>query len=338
MAILERLRQAAASVWPTSDPMEHEQEDTVSLSTDQPRTDSRYCLDLCKSDDRPLGMTELSARWKSLERDMALTPAGEVRLAISSPVRREGRFEFAESVSAPVRVEPFYVDRFAVTNAEYWAFVESGAYSNVDIWPPELLPFVLQCVDQTGASGPKYWEQGRPPSRLMHHPVVGISWCEATAYAKWVGKRLLTPAEWQRAGTWPAGEGQESRYPWGDAFQRDRAHIRTGNLETAPVNDYVQGSTPNGVYQLIGNTWEWLGNKFHIDSDSDSVLIAFDQPMAEIRGAAFDTYFETQATCQFRTGKPKLARVHNVGFRCGVSVSQLQSPPTAFDLLNEDFA
>jgi iron(II)-dependent oxidoreductase len=339
MAILELLRQATASMWPTSEPIDEEQEDKVRLAADEPRTDLRYCVELDKQCEEAVSVGQLSALWKSLERDMALTPAGEVCLAISSPVRREGRFEFASSVSNPLQVEPFYVDRCAVTNAEYWAFVESGAYANVDIWPPEILPFVLQCIDRTGLPGPKYWEEGRPLSQLMNHPVVGISWCEATAYAKWVGKRLLTPAEWQRSGTWPAGEGPESRYPWGNTFRRDRVHIRTANhAETAPVNDYVQGCTPNGVYQLIGNTWEWLANEFHFDSGSESLVIAFDQPMDEIRGAAFDTYFETQATCQFRTGKAKLARVNNVGFRCGVSVSQLQQPPTAFDLLDEDLA
>lgn len=337
MAILSLLQKATASLWPTSEPDDDGQAEEVRLSAHEPRSDLQYCLDLDKQCGLLGSPTELSHSWKSLERDMALTPAGAIRLMTSVPVRRSGQMELAAGLAPPTHVEPVYVDRHTVTNAEYWAFVESGAYSNVDNWPAEMLPYVLQFMDKTSAPGPKYWEEGRPPSHLLNHPVVGISWYEANAYAKWVGKRLLTSEEWQRAGVWPAGNGGERRYPWGDAFERNRANIWASSVKsTVAVDDYYNGCTPNGVYQLIGNVWEWLVSDFQCDAAPESLMITFDQPMAEIRGGAFDTYFETQATCQFRTGKTKLFRGNNVGFRCCVSASQLQQPPSALDLLDSD--
>jgi iron(II)-dependent oxidoreductase len=96
------------------------------------------------------------------------------------------------------------------------------------------------------------------------------------------------------------------------------------------VNDYYEGSTPNGVYQLVGNVWEWVAAAFECECQDESSRIVFEQPMAEIRGGAFDTYFENQATCQFRSGQPVLYRGANVGFRCCVSVDQLQAVSKPF--------
>lgn len=347
MALLSLLKQATASMWPST-----ESDDGAPVvverpsrrSSGRPRTDLHYCRALAVDpnvgdpDANPsLGDPTLRRdAWKSLERDMALTPAGAVRLATAAPVRREGRFELVSGWSAPQSVEPFYIDRHAVTNAEFWAFVEAGAYTDVDLWPPELLPFVLQCVDQTGAPGPKFWRDGRPPEERLDHPVVGVSWYEARAYAQWIGKRLLTPADWQHAAGWHSPEGHELRYPWGDSFQRGKANLRSPHRQTVAVGEFVEGCTPNGVFQLIGNVWEWLDADFQLDAGAESLMVSYDQPMAEIRGAAYDTYFETQATSQFRTGKAKLFRGHNIGFRCGVAVSQLQPQPTALDLLDQD--
>ncbi len=101
----------------------------------------------------------------------------------------------------------------------------------------------------------------------------------------------------------------------------------SGIRQTVPVDDFDQGCTPNGIYQLIGNVWEWVATQYECDAGSSDVQITLDRPMAEIRGAAFDTYFETQATCQFRSGQPFLYRGRNLGFRCCVPAGQLTPPP-----------
>lgn len=102
-----------------------------------------------------------------------------------------------------------------------------------------------------------------PPS----HPVVGIGWSDATAYAQWTGKRLPTEAEWEKAAR---GGLEGKRYPWGDApidgtqcnfadknVPKDSRHpeIDDGYAYTSPVGAYP----PNGygLYDMVGNVWEW---------------------------------------------------------------------------------
>jgi iron(II)-dependent oxidoreductase len=86
------------------------------------------------------------------------------------------------------------------------------------------------------------------------------------------------------------------------------------------------------VFQLVGNVWEWVATQFEYIPKESGLRVAFEEPMVEIRGGAFDTYFETQATSQFRTGQPFLYRGANVGFRCCVPADQLADapPPSAF--------
>jgi len=78
-------------------------------------------------------------------------------------------------------------------------------------------------------SGPRFWENGTFPRGKENHPVVGVSWFEAGAYARWVGKRLPTDPEWVKAASWPVfAEGDQPvqrRFPWGDAMDRNRINI-----------------------------------------------------------------------------------------------------------------
>ena len=103
-----------------------------------------------------------------------------------------------------------------------------------------------------------------------------------------------------------------------------------------PVEEYYSGCTPNGVYQLIGNVWEWTSALFDCDDapNGDRVLTEF--PLAEVRGGAFNTYFASQANAQFRTGQSLMFRGDNVGFRCCVSSDQLVSPSDPYSFLDNE--
>lgn len=93
----------------------------------------------------------------------------------------------------------------------------------------------------------------------------------------------------------------------------------SGPNDTVPVDQFAQGVSVGGVYQLIGNVWEWTSNDFppkHAAAED----WALEVPMKSIRGGAFDTYFENQATCQFPSADTAIARKPNIGFRCAVSV------------------
>lgn len=304
----------------------------------------RYCLLLSRENNDSVDDAILAAAWKALEEGMALVPAGKV--AVGAAWDGETGFgadPFSESGRA-VAVPTLYIDRCAVTNAEFARFVAAGGYNQMELWPAEIWPSVLQFVDSTGLVGPRFWSKGKPPRGKEDHPVVGISWFEANAYARWVGKRLPKSAEWERAASWSAGlngRGGECRYPWGNAFDPSRANTWVGGPgTTVKVDEYYSGCTPNGVYQLIGNVWEWVASRYQwhdtYQRRSGQEQADSQQPMGEIRGGAFDTYFESQATCQFRTGQPLLYRGRNVGFRCCVSDEDLRRPPAPSAFLETD--
>ncbi len=156
---------------------------------------------------------------------------------------------------------------------------------------------------------------------------MGISWYEAAAYARWVGKRLPTDAEWVKAGSWPVPLSPTSRiqrkYPWGDSMDRARCNLwGSGPGCVVAVTDFAQGVSVGGICQLIGNVWEWTSTNFGAGALHGGDF-SLPTPMKSMRGGAFDTYFDNQATCQFQSGEKPVARKHNIGFRCAVSMCDL---------------
>ena len=228
-----------------------------------------------------------------------------------------------------VRLERYLLDRYCVNNREYRAFVKAGGYEQMSIWEPDIWPGILDFVDTTGHPGPRYWAAGDYPEGQGDLPVVGISWYEAAAYARWVGKRLPTDPEWEKAGSWPmhlAASGRpQRRFPWGDALDEQCANLWGSRVgEIVPVDAYPEGASIGGIHQLIGNVWEWTSGNFGAWSrpGNDLVLLS---PVKSLRGGAYDTYFENQATCQFQSGDSPTSRKHNIGFRCALSVCDLVS-------------
>ena len=230
-------------------------------------------------------------------------------------------------------VAPFYLDRAAVTNEQFAQFVAAAGYESPELWHAEVWAAVSSFVDRDGQPGPRYWQQGCYPPGKENHPVVGVTWYEAAAYARWLGKRLPTDAEWQKAGSCPvmvaAGQMVDRRFPWGDAVDRSRANIwGSGPYETVPVDHYAE-KTVGGIHQLVGNVWEWIADDFGQYDRGPRNRIVLSTPMQVIRGGAFDTYFDSQATCQFQSGENPMSRRQNIGFRLALSVRDLEMPPPA---------
>jgi iron(II)-dependent oxidoreductase len=115
----------------------------------------------------------------------------------------------------------------------------------------------------------------------------------------------------------------QRRYPWGDNMDRERANVwGSGPGRIVPVTEFGAGVSVGGVYQLIGNVWEWTSSNFGVGGYSRPELV-LPTPMKSIHGGAYDTYFDNQATCQFQSGENPLGRRHNIGFRCAVGVCDL---------------
>ena len=223
-----------------------------------------------------------------------------------------------------VETEPFLLARYPVTNEQFQKFVDAGGYSDLELWPKDIWPHLIDFKDLTECPGPRFWRDGRYDKPLVDHPVVGICYYEAAAYARWAGYRLPTEAEWQMAASWRIRSAAHvlRRYPWGDSLDTRRCNIWASNANrTVPVTDYPEGVAPNGVQQLVGNVWEWTGSDFEITDDENHPIIG-DMLMKSIRGGAFDTYFPVQATSTFRTGSPSVSRTHNVSFRCAMDVGK----------------
>lgn len=271
---------------------------------------------------------------QALEDGMALSPEGNVTLEATDGDGQSGRKQSIWHVAA------FFLDRHPVTNRQYRHFVDAGGYEQMSIWEPHVWPAVFDFLDSTGRPGPRFWKSGCYPSGEDDLPVVGVSWHEASAYARWAGKRLPTEAEWVKAGSWPvplsATSHSQRRFPWGDTMDRERANLwGSGPGKIVNVNQFAEGVSVGGIYQLIGNVWEWTTGEFGA-SEAEENRLTLPTPMRSIRGGAFDTYFENQATCQFQSGENPLARKHNIGFRCALNLSDVAAPAQATDTQTSD--
>jgi len=291
--------------------------ESIGRFIDQLIADGRHAFALLRTAEAHVTDHEAAPAWAILDRQMALIPSGFVAIT-----RADGAEEAIE-------VPAFHLDRFAVTNRRYERFVSSGCYDSLELWPREVWPSLLQFTDRTGQPGPAGWSGGSYPKGKADHPVVGLCWHEAAAYARWVGKRLPTAPEWQKAGGWPEHlGGGGTRYPWGDLFAPSRANLWPSRLaDTAPVDAFPSGDTPNGIRQMTGNVWEWLADPLEtIPCEPGEAFLPW-KPMRRIVGGAFNTYLAGEATCHFVTGQGELDRRDNIGLRLALSADRLRDPP-----------
>lgn len=268
---------------------------------------------------------------RALDETMALIPAGRVLLGQTADRATLGIEAFHPKLDDPTAIAEVcacYIDRCCVTNAQYQHFIDSGGYELLEFWPEEALPAMFDFVDSTGQPGPHGWREGVMPEGQEELPVTGISWYEAQAYARWVGKRLPSDAEWTKAGAWPVeaapGRIAQRRYPWGESFDSKRANLwcaRIGGPE--PVDSRPEGVSVGGIYQLIGNVWEWTSTPL---ADLAPRGVEFSPSLRTVRGGAFNTYFENQATCHFQSAEHPLARRANIGVRLALSMESLTAP------------
>lgn len=217
-------------------------------------------------------------------------PGGAFRMGSTS-------FYPEEAPIHSVQVASFAIERHPVTNAQYAEFVDETGYVTVaereldparypGADPAELVPGGLVFRPTRGPVDLRDWRQwwswqpgacwrhpfgpGSGISNLLDHPVVQVAYPDATAYARWAGRRLPTEAEWEYA----ARGGRSAAYAWGDdpmpngmlmantwhghfPYRNDGASGWTGTSPVGafPPNDY-------GLVDMIGNVWEWTTTQF----------------------------------------------------------------------------
>ena len=157
-----------------------------------------------------------------------------------------------------VWLEAFWIDRYPVTNAQYAAFVESGAGKNRELWTEAGWKEHLEKIDLEGD-----WKKNRD------HPVANVTWYQSLACARWMGKRLLSEAQWEKAASWLPDltdfgnlSGLKRRYPWGDKFDKKKCNTDASDINgTTPVGKYSPaGDSPYSCADMAGNVWEWCCN------------------------------------------------------------------------------
>lgn len=149
----------------------------------------------------------------------------------------------------------FQIGRFEVTNHEYRRFVSAGGYAQRELWSDDGWAWLSACE----TPWPVQAETAETDRYLVdNQPVVGITFHEAEAYARWVGARL--PRWYERV--WAVRGAQKRPYPWGSPFGEGNANTKEEVLRRpCAVGMYVQDRTPEGVYDLAGNAGEWTAEQ-----------------------------------------------------------------------------
>ena len=252
---------------------------------------------------------------------MVLVPRGDfvmgtLEQTISQLIATFGGTREAYECEIPQRIvalDTFYIDKYEVTNEMYQEFCRATEHHL-----------------------PKHWENGKFPAGEERHPVHGVSWYDANAYALWAGVCLPTEAQWEKA-----ARGMDGRlFPWGDELDHRKAHylrpeyffqskeefdkLATAGLVpngclTAEVGSYSQGASPYGVMDMLGNVWEWCRDWFDCTYYTWGPSINPAGPQSGkrrvLRGCAsvYDLY---KLRCSYRNSSRPSGSAELEGFRC----------------------
>jgi len=169
-----------------------------------------------------------------------------------------------------VELASYWIDVAPVTNAVFLRFVEDGGYRRRELWTGDGWRWLAESKIGNPAqwlrAGDGSWQErafGRVAPLGMQQPVVHVNWYEASACARWLGKRLPTEAEWEKAAAWDLERAVPRRYPWGDATPTDdHANLDQRTFAPSTVGAYPRGQSYFGCQQMIGDVWEWTASDF----------------------------------------------------------------------------
>ena len=221
-------------------------------------------------------MTKLEFRHETLKqvrRFMGSSHEAEMIVIPAGPFLMGDKLETVE-------LPEYHIAKYPVTNADYFHFVEA-----------------------TGHRRPDHWlRNGSYPPELARHPVVLVSWESAVAYTEWLGGRLPTEAEWEKA-----ARGADGRvYPWGNDFIAENCNTSESSSEgTRPVDAHLGGASSYGLIDMAGNAWEWTST-YYQENEQWRVL----------KGGAWDYKGIKDTRCAFRVYFQPDFRNAAVGFRC----------------------
>ena len=244
--------------------------------------------------------------------------------------RQFGDFFGVETPQRSIYLSAYYIDKFEVTNRQYGAFLDALERGD----PHPLHPDAPPDKDYT----PTYWRDRRLNG--LDHPVTAVDWYDADAYCRWAGKTLPTEAQWEKAARGPDGLA----YPWGDTWQASYSNnvestfghpvlgdrqwvLLLGNLDldamtgfTQAVGSFPQGASPYGAYDMGGNLWEWVRDRYvkdyyHAAPSHDPPGPATDSPYRVLRGGCWSSH-RGKIRAAYRNYDLAADRHLEIGFRC----------------------
>jgi len=235
--------------------------------------------------------------------DSGMAPPGMVYIPGGEFVMGSDGFQNS-SPAHVVELSPFFIDATEVTNAQYLEFCEATGHRAPEFWGMSVY-----------RSGPDYPD----------HPVVGVSWWDASAYARWRDARLPTEAEWECAGR---GGLVGMAYTHGDELDPELYGETgyTGTAGPAPVRSHP----PNGwgLYEMNGNVSEWVSDRYGVDYYAHSPMIDPQGPPSGVSRVVRGGGWHTGPGCfpvYYRTPLKSNWVDFNVGFRCAMSVGESAS-------------
>jgi len=201
----------------------------------------------------------------SLEEKMVEVIAGNFKIGSDSQ-----NFVYDNELNSKnMFIEGFLIDSSPVTGGKYIEFIDAGGYDNHEYWSEEGWNW----KSDENVTSPMYWEKvgGEWTIRRYHQtlpvsyaePVIHVSYWEAEAYAKSVGKRLPTEFEWEKACRWDPNTGKTYSYPWGeDEPDQNNSNVGKQRWSPAPIGSYKDFVSPVGCHQMIGDVYEWTSSNF----------------------------------------------------------------------------
>ena len=204
--------------------------------------------------------------------DDRLPPAGEIEIPKGQVTLGADRDELIfgwdnEFESERVDVEGFTIDQHNVSNGEFLRFVEAGGYTQPQWWSPDAWDW----VQSNRIEHPFFW--ARRDAVWMWRGMfdwiplpqswpVFVSHGEASAYAKWKGRRMMTEPEFHRA-AYGTPSGVERAHPWGDSAPTpEHGNFDFQSWEPRGIGSFPAGQSAWGVHDLVGNGWEWTSTVF----------------------------------------------------------------------------
>ncbi len=241
---------------------------------------------------RPWLVSEVvrTERVASLVSDMVLVPG----TAIDVNVTAGDEFIPYPEVNMTVRIDSFLIDKYPVTNAQFFDFITNSGYK-----PADTTAYL------------RHWQSGTFKQGQDKYPVVYVSYEDIQAYTAWIGKRLPTQAEWQLA-----AQGTDNRkWPWGNDFHGTLCNNAFDR--PTPVDAFAKGQSPYGVADMVGNVWQ-LTNDIYFNGTNYFGII---------RGGS---YYKPESSWWYIQGGPQqldktqimlmvspgFDRCATVGFRC----------------------